>query len=75
MNQIEQAVFMLAMAAIGLVVLVQIISILIRLDGFLENLRYINMELGRCSAHMRPKWLRRRRRLWCSLLIPFYKVR
>lgn len=69
-NKIVIAVLLVVALLFALLLL---IKILIRLNSFQEELRYINMELGRCSVQMRPKWRRRRRRLWCSLLIPFYK--
>jgi len=73
MNQIENAILGFGIAVAVILVLMYVIRLLARLGSFLENLRYINMELGRCSVRMREKWRRRKRRLWCSLLIPFYR--
>lgn len=73
MNPTNNIVVAVVLLAVLLFALLLLIKILIRLNSFQEELRYINMELGRCSAHMRPKWRKRRCRLWCSLLIPFYK--
>lgn len=39
----------------------------VRISWFCEELRYINMELQRCSARQRPMWRRQRRRLWLWL--------
>lgn len=56
-------VFFLALIGYGLITGVR---------RFWEELRYINLELERASPREREKWLRRRRRLWLSLL-PFYR--
>lgn len=75
MNQVDNAVLALLILIVAVLVLLQLVKVLSRLGSFLDELRYINMELGRCSAQMRSRWRRRRRRLWCSFLIPFYRRR
>ena len=42
------------------------------LNDFSRELRYLNNEIKRTSGKEREHWLRRRRRLWLSLL-PFVK--
>ena len=41
-------------------------------DKFFGELRYLNMEIGRTAGAEQRHYLRRRRRLWLSL-IPFVK--
>ena len=47
-------------------------SFSVKLSRFLEERRYINMELQRCRAGQRKYWLQKRRRSW-MLLLPFYR--
>lgn len=42
--------------------------------SFRRELKYLNDEIGRNSGRERERWIRRRRRLWLSL-IPFVKYR
>ncbi len=44
----------------------------VRISIFQRELRYINNEINRTDGRERKVWLRRRRRLWRSL-IPFYR--
>lgn len=67
----EMTIWLAVILAAVLLILVGC-SVGIRLAHFCEELRYINMELRRCSVGERAKWRRRRRRLWLQLLIPFY---
>ena len=46
--------------------------IAMRVSEFMDELRYINMEIRRVGPRERAAWRRRRRRLWLSLL-PFFK--
>ena len=41
-------------------------------NKFSITLKYINTEIGRSEGEMKAYWLRRRRKLWLSLL-PFLK--
>ncbi len=66
----------LALLVILLLIIVVLLgcSLGMRISHFCEELRYVNMELDRCSIGERAKWRRRRRRrLWMRLLIPFYR--
>lgn len=73
MDQNNDILPTIVLIAIAVFVLAYVVSVAGRLGDFFDELRYINMELGRCSANMRHKWHRRRRRLWYRLLIPFYR--
>jgi len=42
------------------------------LDGFTQELDYLNTEIKRSTGEQRKYWIRQRRRLWLSL-IPFVK--
>ena len=60
---------------IGLAVLV-IPIVIVRLafvfNDFSQELRFLNNEIGRTTGSEQKHWLRRRRRLWLSLL-PFVR--
>lgn len=68
----EMTLALIAILSLIIVILLGC-SVGIRISRFCEELRYINMELNRCSIGERVKWRRRRRRLWMHLLIPFYR--
>lgn len=73
MDEIGQSLMILATIIAGFLILAYVLHIVINIRGFVEDRRYIKMELRRCSDRMRPKWRRRQRRLWLRLLIPFYR--
>ena len=53
---------------LGLIFLFLLMGALVaRIQRFREKLRYVNMELQRSTAHDRPIWQSRRRRLWLWL--------
>lgn len=41
-------------------------------EGFLPDLRYLNSEIRRTSGREKEHYIKKRRRLWLSLL-PFFK--
>ena len=47
-------------------------NIVLFFNKFSITLKYINTEIGRSEGEMKAYWLRRRRKLWLSLL-PFMK--
>ena len=49
-----------------------IILIVIHIHEFIQELRYLNTEIARTTGSHRKHWIRRRRRLWLSL-IPFVR--
>lgn len=53
-------------------VIVLLIDSVQTIKNFSQELRSLNQEIARCSGCERRYWLRRRRRLWLSLL-PFVK--
>ena len=61
---------------IGIVVVtilfILLVRILIFIDDFRMELKYINVEIERNSGEERNYWIHRKRRLWRSL-IPFVK--
>ena len=58
---------------IAVIVLIGLVIWLARfVETFSKELRYLNMEIGRTEGRERMHYLRRRRRLWLSL-IPFVK--
>ena len=67
---IDPIVIIAAIALGVFLLLLFVISVVLRLERFLEELRYVNMEIQRASPRERKFWLRRRRRLWLMLL-PF----
>ena len=63
-----------------IVVIVLLLSYLIivflvwHIREFLQELKYLNMEIARTHGEERKIWIKRRRQLWLSL-IPFIKFR
>lgn len=49
-----------------------VVLLAIRINDFTRELRYLNTEISRTTGEQRQYWLRRRRRLWLSL-IPFVR--
>ena len=72
MNNNNIAVYLL----IGLAVLLFVVPAIWMLGKFIfrfsQDLRYLNSEIERASGRERAHWIRRRRKLWRSLL-PFHK--
>lgn len=61
---------------VGILAAAILIALLIKLymylNDFSSELTYLNTEIGRTEGTERRYWIRRRRRLWLSL-IPFVK--
>lgn len=51
-----------------------LISLCVFINEFSSELRYLNSEIGRTTGAERRYYIRKRRRLWLSL-IPFVKYR
>lgn len=64
------AVLLWVFAILALPIIVVLIAI--RINGFIQELRYLNTEIARTTGEQRQHWLRLRRRLWLSL-IPFVR--
>lgn len=74
MNQNELKIELVLIIAIALVALVILACVVcVRICNFCEQLRYLNMELERCSYKDREKWRQRRQDLWLNLFFPFHK--
>lgn len=69
-NDILIVLFIVILAAI--VILALMIGMVSSMNSFSRELRYLNREIKRSYGVERKHWLRRRRRLWLSLL-PFVK--
>lgn len=69
MNNIS-ILFLWLFAILALPIIIVLIGI--RINGFLQELRYLNTEIARTDGEQRLYWLRLRRRLWLSL-IPFIR--
>ena len=55
-----------------LILLGLLVGLCLFVKDFLQELEYINMEIQRTDGSERRYWIRKRRRLWLSL-IPFVK--
>lgn len=69
----KAALVMLGILAVLLLVLA-LTWLILKAKGFKDELDYLNMEVNRTEGEERRRWIRRRRRLWLSL-IPFVKKR
>ena len=69
-NDILIVLFIVILAAI--VILALMVGMVSSMNSFSRELRYSNREIKRSYGRERKVWLRRRRRLWLSLL-PFVK--
>ena len=56
----------------GLLLILLICSLAMMLNDFTRELQYLNNEINRTTGEDKEYWIRRRRRLWLSL-IPFVK--
>ena len=69
-NDILIVLFIVILAAV--VIFALMIGMVSSMNSFSRELRYLNREIKRAYGRERKVWLRRRRRLWLSLL-PFVK--
>ena len=67
-NSVTLLLWILCILALPIVILL----VVVRISEFTQELRYLNTEIHRTSGEQRRHWLRRRRRLWLSL-IPFIR--
>lgn len=72
MNETDTGLYLL----IGIIIVIFSVLLLIWLasfiNEFLQELKYLNSEIGRTTGAERRHYIRKRRRLWLSL-IPFVK--
>ena len=57
---------------IAFFVIVLLVGLTMRINGFSHDLRHLNIEIGRTEGAEREYWKREKRRLWLSLL-PFFR--
>lgn len=69
MNDTQLALLLICCAVLGFFLL---LSVALKLKSFSMELRYLNQEIARSTGKEKRRWLRRRRRLFLSLL-PFVK--
>lgn len=72
MNEIDAVIGLLVGLTVVCIVLLLLIGLVLRYGSFTRELRRLNNEIGRTYGTERKRWLRRRRRLWLSLL-PFVR--
>ena len=70
-NMNSSANWIVGVVVIGLLILM-LIRIVMIYDAFTMELKRLNCEIGRTKGAEQQHWLRKRRRLWLSL-IPFVK--
>ncbi len=71
-NNPDIALYLIIGIFAAIVLLGLIVSFCIFINDFSRELKYINCEIHRTSGSERRHWIRKRRRLWLSL-IPFVK--
>lgn len=70
-NPISESILVTAMIIIGILILFfVVVEAVIRLQQFAKDLTRINREIHRADPVEKHYWLKKRRRLWLSL-IPF----
>ena len=72
MNEIDVVIILLVALTAVCVLFLALIGFILRYGRFTRELRRLNNEVGRTYGAERRYWVRRRRRLWLSLL-PFVK--
>ena len=71
-NQSDDSVWLLLGVIAAVVLMGMLAAFVVRLNEFSRELKLLNTEIGRTEGAERRRWLRRRKRLWLSL-IPFIK--
>lgn len=66
----KTTLFLCLFAILALPIILVLIGL--RINEFMQELRYLNTEISRTTGEQRRHWLRCRRRLWLSL-IPFVR--
>ena len=68
----ESSLLWIILAVVIVLHIILIPGLIYFLNDFSQELRYINNEIGRSTGKEKEHWLRRRRRLWLSIL-PFFR--
>lgn len=71
-NETQIALYVLISIIATIIFIILFIKGVFFFIGFKKELRLINMEIRRTEGKERERWLRRKRRLWLSI-IPFVK--
>ncbi|MBQ9841872.1 MAG: hypothetical protein IJO42_02050 [Clostridia bacterium] len=62
----------LAIGLVAVMALIALVAVFIPwLHDFRHELKYLNIEIGRSEGREQKHWIKRRRRLWLSIL-PFF---
>lgn len=67
-------VWTIIIVGITAIVLLYLLYLLLQINDFRRELRFVKMEIRRSNGTERKYWLRQKRKLWLSLL-PFVKYR
>ena len=57
---------------VGVLALFLLLCFAFRMDDFIKNLKYENMEIKRTDGKERKYWKKQRRKMWFSLIL-FYR--
>lgn len=71
-NHFDYELNFLVVVVILFFVLLMVVRFAMFINDFSHELRFLNTEIRRTSGSERKRWLRRKRKLWLSLL-PFFK--
>ncbi len=71
-NNIDNEIWILIGIIAIPILLVLLVELCVFINNFSSELNYINCEIGRTTGAERDYWIRKRRRLWLSL-IPFVR--
>lgn len=72
MGPIDRTTMVLVALTGAFLLILLVCSVIINVRGFVKKLRHIDREIQRAEPKEKVLWLRRRRRLWLSLL-PFVR--
>ena len=65
---------LLVVLCVAIVLVFLVVLLVVFLNGFTAELRYLNMEIERTTGKEREHYIEQKRRLWLSL-IPFVRYR
>jgi hypothetical protein len=73
MDIYQDKIFLIFFIILALVLFLCVLVVIVQyINDFTRELKYLNMEISRSRGAEREHWLRRRRKLWLSI-IPFVK--
>ena len=71
-NSIDTVLVLLTCLMVIFISLLVLVGLVCFFNDFLQELKYLNSEIGRTSGSERRYWIRKRTKLWLSL-IPFVR--